>query len=97
MEQSYGYVIMLLVFFGGCTSLNKWHANPTYLSQDADGSGTLHVSELVHGLLKIRGDIKFHGRHLFAKKTRGENRGKRGDWGKPKKVACIFSIFRSYT
>jgi len=25
---------------------------------DADGSGTLHVSELVHGLLKIRGDIK---------------------------------------
>ena len=25
---------------------------------DADGSGTLHVGELVHGLLKIRGDIK---------------------------------------
>ena len=30
-------------------------------SKDADGSGTLHVSELVHGLLKIRGDIKSHG------------------------------------
>lgn len=25
---------------------------------DADGSGTLHVGELAHGLLKIRGDIK---------------------------------------
>ncbi|CAJ1422126.1 unnamed protein product [Effrenium voratum] len=25
---------------------------------DADGSGTLHITELVHGLLKIRGDVK---------------------------------------
>ena len=33
----------------------------TMESKDADGSGTLHVSELVHGLLKIRGDIKSHG------------------------------------
>ena len=25
---------------------------------DADGSGTLHVAELVQGLLKVRGDLK---------------------------------------
>ena len=28
---------------------------------DADGSGTLHITELVHGLLKIRGDVKRPG------------------------------------
>ena len=72
MEQSYGYMLLCCLSFWGLYFAKQvaCQPNPT-LSQDADGSGTLHVSELVHGLLKIRGDIKSHGLTFRRTKTWG--------------------------
>ena len=38
--------------------LDVWYLKTVFGEiQDADGSGTLQMAELLHGLLKIRGDL----------------------------------------
>ena len=51
--------IKLLLDASECYDLHKISCNHCNLKEiiDADGSGTLQITELVQGLLKIRGDI----------------------------------------
>ena len=64
---------------------------------DADGSGTLHVTELVQGLLKIRGELTKSDSSCRPGKCGVFPRWGAGDWGQKMTKGKRLLIFQKRT